>query len=200
MGITGGVGLTAAIVAAFREANPGVVVRYVQADGLPAVQHDVADHRAHTAFAYEPIIREELAFAELTREPVWVGLPAPHPAAKLATVAPNDVHDLACIGPWSTLPRQIVDRWTGPFAAGRGEPPWGPETTALNDSLLGVSEGLGFFFVNEVFAELYPRPGIAYRPALGIEPVAFGVTWRPEADLPLVRSLLEISVKVASRG
>lgn len=195
--IVGGLGLTAAITAAFRQARPEVELSYVHGDGVPHVQHTVADGEADVSFAWEPIFREELDFVALRREPLWIGLPAAHPAARLEQIGPEDVRDLPNVGPWSTVPKVVVDRWAGAFGAGRGAPPWGPETTMLADSLLAMAEGRGFFLVNELFSILFPREGIAYRAVIGVEPIEFGVAWRRDDDREGVQAFRDIAAEVA---
>ena len=194
----GGFGLPAAVLAAFRATRPDVVVGVQHAPGLAEVQHLVADGEADLAFAHEPLFRPELEVSWLATEPLWVAVPADHPAAVLERVGPGAVADLASVGPWSTLPRVLVDRWAGPFGAGRGEPPWGPDTPHLEDSLLAVAGGTGFFLVNPSFVDLFPRPGITYRPVGEVEPVGFGVTWRRGDRRADVTHLVETARRVAA--
>jgi DNA-binding transcriptional LysR family regulator len=125
--------------------------------------------------------QEDLQVEVLFEEPRWVALPSAHPLAERDEI------------PFREL-------WDEPFVAAPAETGWwrdywlavderdghpariGAVTELPDDWLSAIANGYGIALAPKSAARFYARPGVVYRPVIGISPTRVGVAWaRSEA-------------------
>jgi DNA-binding transcriptional LysR family regulator len=181
---------TQQIVAAFARWRPGWRVDLQQAAwsdataGLASGDVDVALLRL--PFPGQDDMRIEV----LLTEPRWVVLPANHPLA---------AHDQI----------SFCQLWDEPFIAAPAETGWwrdywlaadereghpvriGAVTDQPDTWLAAIANGDGIALAPESAARYYARPGIAYRPVIGVSPSQVCVAWPPANDTnPIVQDFV----------
>jgi DNA-binding transcriptional LysR family regulator len=169
----------------FRDRAPGwtVSLRLVGWDDPTA---GLADGTSDVAFVWLPIPSSgDIATRVLIREPRWVALPDGHGLAERAEIP----FGLLLDEPFVALPAAagiLRDFWLAVDA--RPTPPViAAEATAADEVLELVSAGVGVALIAEGNARLYKRPGLTFRPVLGLPPAELALAWR-QSD---VREILQ---------
>jgi DNA-binding transcriptional LysR family regulator len=174
---------TQRIVSAFVSRRPGWRVEMRAASwldptaGLAGGDTDVALLRV--PFPGQDSLRVQVLFAE----PRWVALPAAHLLAGRDKVSFRDLWDEAFIaapsetGWWRDWWLAADEREGHPVRIGAVT-----ETGQPEDWLAAIANGDGVALAPESATRYYARPGIAYRPVIGVSPSRVGVAWPPAAD------------------
>ncbi|GGS16946.1 LysR family transcriptional regulator [Actinokineospora fastidiosa] len=131
----------------------------------------------------------------LLTEPRWVVLPAAHPLADRAEIAFRDLWDEPFVaapaetGPWR-------DYWLATDERDR-PPRVGAVTDQPDDWLQAVANGYGVALAPASAARFYARPGVVYRPVVGVSPSQVAVAWPVDAD-PVVVDFVRAAVSACA--
>src|SRR6516225_4966584 len=173
---------TQVIVAAFTRMRPDWKVEMRQAawsnPSAGLVDREVAVAFVRLPFPGQDDMRVEL----LLTEPRCVALPASHPLA--ATDEPLAFRDLLD-EPVVAAPRETgswSDYWVATEERNGHPVQIGSVTEHPDDWLSAIANGYGIAFPPESSARFYSRPGIVYRPLIGISPSQVAIAWAPAAD------------------
>jgi DNA-binding transcriptional LysR family regulator len=139
--------------------------------------------------------QDEMRIRVLFTESRWVALPEHHPLADLDEIPIQRLWDEPFIaasgdtGDWRDYWLATDERQGHPVRIGA-------EIDEPDAFLAAIANGYGIAFTPESAARYYSRPGITYRPVIGISPSQVGVAWLPTNDANLVvrdfiRSCLE---------
>ncbi|MEU4607190.1 LysR substrate-binding domain-containing protein [Kribbella sp. NPDC023972] len=159
----------------FRDRAPGwtVSLRLVGWDDPTA---GLADATSDVAFVWLPIPLDGIATRVLVREPRWIALPSGHGLADRAEIPLRLLLD----EPFVALPAAagpLRDFWLALDA--RTTPPLiAAEATAADEVLELVSAGVGVALIAEGNTRLYERPGLTFRPVVGLPPAELALAWR----------------------
>jgi DNA-binding transcriptional LysR family regulator len=174
---------TQRIISAFVSRRPGWRVEMRAASwldptaGLASGDVDVALLRV--PFPGQDSLRIEVLFAE----PRWVALPAAHPLAGRDHVSFRDLWDEPFVaapaetGQWRDWWLAADEREGHPVRIGAVT-----ETGQPDDWLAAIANGHGVALAPESATRYYARPGVEYRPVIGVSPSQVGVAWPPAAD------------------
>jgi len=173
---------TQVIVAAFTRMRPDWRVDMRQA-AWSNPSAGLADGVVDAAFVRLPFPgQDDLRVEPLLTEPRCVALAASHPLA--ATDEPIAFRDLLD-EPVVAAPRETgswSDYWVA-MEERKGHPiRIGAVTEHPDDWLSAIANGYGIAFPPASSARFYSRPGIVYRPLIGISPSQVAIAWAPAAD------------------
>jgi DNA-binding transcriptional LysR family regulator len=124
-------------------------------------------------------------------------MPADHRLAGLAEVPFPALRD----EPFIALPAvagALRDFWLGRDARD-DEPVVGVTANTPEEVFEAVTSGLGVVLVAEGNAELYGRPGLAYRPVTGLPPGELAIAWREGDRRPQVVAFIDALRQVATK-
>jgi DNA-binding transcriptional LysR family regulator len=174
---------TQQIIAAFARCRPGWRVDMRAASwldptaGLASGDTDAALLRL--PFPGQDALRTEILFTE----PRWVALPATHPLAGRDHICFRELWD----EPFVAAPPETGwwrDWWLGAEER-EGHPVRIGAVTSSgqpDDWLTAIANGHGIALAPESAARYYARPGVIYRPVIGVSPSQVGVAWPLTAD------------------
>ncbi|TDE57156.1 LysR family transcriptional regulator [Nonomuraea mesophila] len=190
-----GRGLQQAALRRFRERLPGweVSLRLV---GWGDPSGGLADGSSDVAFVWLPVPPGVRTYVVAT-EGRGVALPADHRLAALAEVPFSALRDEPFIAlPVSSGP--LRDFWLGRDARD-DEPVVGVTAHTPEEVFESVTSGLGVVLVAEGNADLYNRPGLAYRPVMGLPPGELAIAWREGDSRPQVMAFIDALRHVATK-
>ncbi|MFI6482437.1 LysR family transcriptional regulator [Nonomuraea sp. NPDC050663] len=167
----------------FRSAMPGweVSLRLV---GWDDPSGGLADGSSDVAFVWLPAV-PGLTTRVLAVERRWVALAEDHPLAALEEIAFEQLEAESFIAlPVSAGP--LREFWLG----GPGSIVGATASTA-DETFEAITSGLGVALVAEGNAQLYRRPGVAYRPVTGLAPAELAIAWRSGDSRPQIRAFLD---------
>jgi DNA-binding transcriptional LysR family regulator len=126
----------------------------------------------------------------LLTEPRWVALPATHPLAACDQIPFDQLWD----EPFVAAPVETGwwrDYWLA-TSERQGHPVRIGVVTDQPDAwLTAIANGYAVGLAPESAARYYARPGITYRPVIGISPSQVGVAWPPANDTnPVVQDFV----------
>ncbi|TDD12204.1 LysR family transcriptional regulator [Nonomuraea deserti] len=190
-----GRGLQQAALRRFRERLPGweVSLRLV---GWDDPSGGLSDGSSDVAFIWLPVppgVRTHV----VATEGRGVAMPADHRLAGLAEVPFPALRD----EPFIALPAvagPLRDFWLG-LDARDDEPVVGVTANTPEEVFEAVTSGLGVVLVAEGNAELYSRPGLAYRPVTGLPPGELAIAWREGDRRPQVVAFIDALRQVATK-
>jgi DNA-binding transcriptional LysR family regulator len=172
---------TQEIIAAFGKRRPGWRVDMRQSPwsdptaGLAAGNADVALLRL--PFPGQESWRVEV----LLTEPRCVVLPSTHRLADRDEIPFRELWD----EPFVAAPQetgQWRDWWLATDERHGNPPRIGAVTRHPDDWLNAIANGYGVALAPESAARFYQRPGVAFRPVVGVSPSQVGVAWNPADD------------------
>ncbi|WP_188194287.1 LysR family transcriptional regulator [Nonomuraea sp. SYSU D8015] len=190
-----GRGLQQAALRRFRAAMPGweVSLRLV---GWDDPSGGLLDGSSDVAFLWLPV-PPGLSTYVLATEGRGVAMPADHPLAGLEEVPFAALRD----EPFIALPPAagpLRDFWLGRDVRD-DEPVVGVTASTPEEVFEAVTSGLGVVLVAEGNAELYRRPGMAYRPVAGLPPGELAIAWREGDRSPQVAAFIDALRQVATK-
>ncbi|TDD20951.1 LysR family transcriptional regulator [Nonomuraea diastatica] len=190
-----GRGLQQAALRRFRERLPGweVSLRLV---GWDDTSGGLADGSSDVAFIWLPVPPGVRTYVVAT-ERRGVAMPADHPLAGLAEVPFPALRDEPFIA-LPTVAGPLRDFWLA-LDARDDEPVVGVTANTPEEVFEAVTSGLGVVLVAEGNAELYSRPGLAYRPVTGLPPGELAIAWREGDRRPQVVAFIDALRQVATK-
>jgi DNA-binding transcriptional LysR family regulator len=183
---------TPEIIAAFAGRRPGWRVEMRQATwSNPSA--GLSDGDVDAALLRLPFPGQENWYvAVLLTEPRWVALPSAHPLAARDRIEFRELWDepfvaaAAETGWWR-------DYWLATDEREGAEPRIGAVTDTPDDWLSAIANGYGIALAPESAARFYARPGITYRPVVGVTSTQVGVAWADDTN-PVVRDFVKCCV------
>ncbi|GIH79700.1 LysR family transcriptional regulator [Planobispora longispora] len=178
------------IIARFGRVHPGWRVNMRQATwSEPSA--GLADGKVDAALLRLPFPGQETFRVEvLITEPRWVALPAAHPLAARDRIPFRDLWD----EPFVAAPSETGwwrDYWLARDERDGRPPRVGVTVEHPDDWLQAIANGYGVALAPESAARFYSRPGITYRPVVGVSPSRVGIAWPPAADAdPIVQDFV----------
>jgi DNA-binding transcriptional LysR family regulator len=137
-------------------------------------------------FPGQDALRVEVLFTE----PRWVALPAAHPLATRDEIPFRDLRD----EPFVAAPAETGwwrDYWLATDERDGHPARIGAVTDQADEWLSAIASGYGIALAPESAARFYARPGVTYRPVIGISPSKVGVAWAPANDSnPLIQDFV----------
>jgi DNA-binding transcriptional LysR family regulator len=172
---------TREIVAGFGRRRPGWQVDLRQAPWSDATA-GLAGGDVDAALLRLPFPgQDEMRVEVLLTEPRCVALPADHPLAARDQIEFSELWDEPFVAP----PAETAgwrDYWLA-TSERQGHPVRIGAVTDQPDVFLAeIASGSGVALVPESAGRYYGRPGIIYRPVVGVSPSEVCVAWRPEDD------------------
>ncbi|MCC6224684.1 MAG: LysR family transcriptional regulator [Thermoleophilia bacterium] len=184
--------LGTAILKRFADTWPHVTIELEEAGTLEALQRGVRDRATDVAFAWLPLVHDELVAAPIRAERVLVAVSGDHPLAALAAPGAADVAAGPIVAPWDGVPFGLLEPWVGPFRPG-GRRPGDPNGTSVDECLAVASHGLAAYLVPDSVARYYARPGVVFRPVAGVAPGQVAVVRRRDVANPAVAGFVEVA-------
>jgi DNA-binding transcriptional LysR family regulator len=185
------------ILRRFAEEFPSVETELVSASTLEQLQRDVVDRETDLAFAWLPLLYDELAALTVRVEPKHVAMHPEHRLAQNADVTAEELASEPIVGPWEYMPPQLVEAWFKPFRPS-GRQDGDPSAMSVDESLAFASRGLALYCVPESASRFYRRPDVVFRPIVGVEPAEIGVAWRRDSQSPAVASFVKTAETVVA--
>jgi DNA-binding transcriptional LysR family regulator len=186
-----------AIFRRFADEFPAVETELVESTTIDEIQQAVHDRETDVAFAWVPILYEDLLSAPLAVERKLVALTASHRLARLDEVPTRELESEPIVGPWGDVPEEMLAFWYEPFRPdGRRVDDLYAKT--VDESLSFVARGLAVYCVPESIERFYPRPEVVFRPIAGVEPAQIVVVWRRDAQSTAVESFVQVTRSVVA--
>ena len=179
------------ILRRFGDEFPAIEVELVQARTLEGSQRHVVDRRTDAAFAWLPILHDELEVEPVTYERKLVAMHPEHLLAAKPAVAPEDLVDEPIVAPWDRYSPRTIAFWLGPFRNARKE--FDVDAESVEECMHFVVRGLAVYCVPESVERFYGRPDVTFRPLLGVEPAGIGLIWRRDTENPAVGRFVEVT-------
>lgn len=172
--------LTRAIIAGFAQRRPGWHVQMTQASWTDPTA-GLADRTVDVALLRLPVPGQDLLDVRvLLTEPRWVAMSVDHPLADLPSVPFELLLDEAFVATpvdtgiwrdyWLALDERPAER---PVKVGA-------EVTSPDEWLEAISNGFGVSLTPEASARYYSRPGLVYRPVVGVSASQVAVVRHPD--------------------
>ncbi len=170
-----------AILAAFKEAYPGIAVKLTTYD-LDHPAGGLLDHATDVAIVRPPIRAEGVEVRTVSAEGRVFVLPSSHPLAGRDTLGMADV-----IGqPWVAAvpavdgcePTAWRDDWLMQPRGDGGRPLVGATARTLDEWRQWVASGEGISLCPASAEHYYARPDLAFVPASGVPAATLAVAWR----------------------
>jgi DNA-binding transcriptional LysR family regulator len=192
---TGGV-LRTAVLAAFAQACPGVLVKLVAYD-MAAPAAGLLDRGADVALLRPPVAAPGLMLKVVGTEPRVFVLASGHPLARRPVLTMTDVAGL----PWIAAPPAADgcepeawrDDWLGVPRPDGTAPVIGAQARTIEEWREHVATGRGISLCPESSEAFSQRPGITFVPARGVPPTSLCVGWRVEDARPVVASFVAVA-------
>jgi DNA-binding transcriptional LysR family regulator len=192
---TGGV-LRTAVLAAFAQACPGVLVKLVAYD-MAAPAAGLLDRGADVALLRPPVAAPGLMLKVVGTEPRVFVLASGHPLARRPVLTMADVAGL----PWIAAPPAADgcepeawrDDWLGVPRPDGTAPVIGAQARTIEEWREHVAAGRGISLCPESSEAFSQRPGITFVPARGVPPTSLCVGWRAEDARPVVASFVAVA-------
>jgi DNA-binding transcriptional LysR family regulator len=184
-----------AIFRRFADEHPAIELELVESATLEGLQRLVADHEADAAFAWLPILHEELESEVVFSEPKSVGMHPEHRLAAENEIRPEDLEAEPIVSSWEHYSPATLAYWLGPFRTERT--PIDLHATSVDECLSLVARGLAVYVVPESAQRFYGRPDVAYRPLTGVRPASVALVWHRETQNPAVALFVEVTREVA---
>ncbi|QUH00166.1 LysR family transcriptional regulator [Saccharopolyspora erythraea] len=143
--------------------------------------------------------QEALRVEVLLTEPRCVALPASHPLAECDAIPFSELWD----EPFVAAPPEtgaFRDYWLAADERDGRPPRIGATTDQPDDWLQAIANGYGVALAPESAARFYSRPGVVYRPVIGVSPSRVGIVWPPAADAnPVVQDFVDCCLEVMGK-
>jgi DNA-binding transcriptional LysR family regulator len=178
----------------FADEYPAIEIELVESATLEGLQQLVADHEADAAFAWLPILHEELESEVVFSEPKSVGMHPEHRLAAQQEARAEDLESEPIVAPWEHYTPATVEYWLGPFREGRAEIDL--DGKSVDECLSLVVRGLAVFVVPESVERFYGRPDVVYRPLVGVEPASVALVWHRQTQNAAVASFVAVTRQV----
>ena len=182
----------------FADAHPRVEVELEESATLEGLQRLVVDHDTDAAFAWLPILHEELESEIVFSEPKAVAMHPEHRLASQSEVRPQDLEAEPIVSSWDHYQPATVAYWMAPFRQERTEIDL--QGTSVDQCLSFVARGVAVYVVPESAGRFYGRPNVVYRPLVGVEPAGVALVWHRQAQNPAVASFVEVTRQVVADG
>lgn len=183
-----------AILRRFDEEHPAIAVELVESPTLEGLQQLVADHEADAAFAWLPILHDELEHEIVFSEPKSVGMHPEHRLAAQDQVQATELETVPIVSAWEHYTPATLAYWLGPFRTERT--PIDLHATSVDECLAVVARGLAVYIVPESAQRFYGRPDVVYRPLVGVEPASVALVWHREKQNAAIGALAEVTRSV----
>jgi DNA-binding transcriptional LysR family regulator len=184
-----------AIFRRFAEEHPAIELELVESATLEGLQRLVVDHEADAAFAWLPILHDELESEVVFSEPKSVGMHPEHRLAELEEVRPEDLEAEPIVSSWEHYSPATLAYWLGPFRSERT--PIDLQATSVDECLSLVARGLAVYVVPESAQRFYGRPDVVYRPLVGVGPASVALVWHREPQNAAVEPFVEVTRAIA---
>jgi DNA-binding transcriptional LysR family regulator len=171
---------------------PAVETELVECATLEETQRLVRDHELDVAFAWVPILYDELLTEPVLSERKLIAMHPDHPLAGKRALNAGDLESEPIVAPWDHLPEEMVDFWFTPFRTG-GRLPEDPNARSADECLSFVSRGIAVYCVPESVQRFYQRPDVVFRPIMDVAPAQVVLAWHREARNPAVASFVEVT-------
>jgi DNA-binding transcriptional LysR family regulator len=171
--------------------HPAIETELVESRTLEELQHAVVAHETDLAFAWLPILHEQLDSLVVFSEPKQVAMHPEHALAGLGEVRPADLEDVPIVAPWQEYSEATRTYWLRPFRQESTEIDL--EGKSVDECLSLVSRGLAVFIVPESVQRFYGRPNVVYRPLIDVEPASVALVWHRDAKNPGVAAFVEVA-------
>ena len=181
--------------AASTRSSPAIAVELVESPTLEGLQQLVADHETDAAFAWLPILHDELEHAVVFSEPKSVGMHPEHRLAAQDQVQAKELEAVPIVSSWEHYSPATLAHWLGPFRTERTSIDL--QATSVDECLSLVARGLAVYVVPESAQRFYGRPDVVYRPLVGVEPVSVALVWHRDTQNAGVDALAEVTRAVA---
>ncbi|WP_433574780.1 LysR family transcriptional regulator [Nocardia brasiliensis] len=148
------------------------------------------DRSSDVAFVWLPIEATGLIVEVLVREPRYIAMSADHPLSRQSSVTFDAIAD----EPLAALPRAagaVRDFWLANDARNGGTARIAAEVTSADEVFEIVATGAAMAFLAEGNARIYARPGVTFRPVLGLAPAELAIAHRAEDHRPVVRAFVQ---------
>jgi DNA-binding transcriptional LysR family regulator len=156
------------------------------------------DGSADVEFLWLPTgAEDEIEVRTLRTERKYVALPAGHRLARRRALQMADLLD----EPFVALPTEagpLRDHWLALDDRGGHPPVIGAEAATADEAFEAVANGHGVVFLAEGNVSVYARPGLVYRPVVGVRPSEIAIAWRRGEQRTAVHELVGAAVRVAS--
>lgn len=183
-----------AILRRFDEEHPAIAVELVESPTLEGLQQLVADHDADAAFAWLPILHDELEHVIVFSEPKSVGMRPEHRLAAQDQVEAKQLETVPIVSAWEHYTPATVAYWLGPFRTERTSIDL--HATSVDECLALVARGLAVYVVPESAQRFYGRPDVVYRPLVGVEPASVALVWHRETQNAAIDALADVTRSV----
>jgi DNA-binding transcriptional LysR family regulator len=175
----------------FATEHPAIETELVESRTLEELQHAVAAHETDVAFAWLPILHEQLDSLVVFSEPKQVAMHPEHALARLPEVRPADLQDVPIVAAWQEYSQATMTYWLGPFRERSTQIDL--EGKSVDECLSLVARGLAVFVVPESVQRFYGRPNVVYRQLVDVEPASVALIWHRNAQNPEVPSFVEVA-------
>jgi DNA-binding transcriptional LysR family regulator len=178
----------------FAEEYPGIDVVLVESATLEGLQQLVADHEADAAFAWLPVLNDELESEIVFSEPKAVAMHPEHLLAAQEEVRPEDLESEPIVSSWEHYSPATTAYSLAPFRRERSEIDL--HATSVDACLSLVARGVAVYVVPESAQRFYGRPDVVYRPLTRVEPASVALVWHRETQNAAVAPFVEIARQV----
>jgi DNA-binding transcriptional LysR family regulator len=178
----------------FAEELPAVEVELVESTTLEGLQELVAHHEADAAFAWLPVLHDELESEIVFSEPKAVAMYPEHRLAAQEEVRPDDLLSEPIVSSWEHYSPATLAYWLGPFR--RERTAIDLHATSVDACLSLVARGVAVYVVPESAQRFYGRPNVVYRPLAGVEPASVVLVWHRETQNAAVATFVEVARRV----
>jgi DNA-binding transcriptional LysR family regulator len=134
------------ILRRFAELRPLVEMRFAEAGSLEEIQRQVRDRETDVAFAWLPVLYEELVVQHLRSEGLLIAASRQHRLASLETLRCSDLSAEPIVAPWDEVPEDVLRPWLG-LLRPTGRQPHDVSAKGLDESLAIASSGRAVYCV-----------------------------------------------------
>jgi DNA-binding transcriptional LysR family regulator len=203
LSVAAGGALPTALLAAFKQAEPGIQVR-LRTFELDQPAAGLLDHSAGAAFVRPPVAAPGIRIRQLAEEPRVFVLPSSHPLAGQHSLKMADVAGL----PWivaaqatdGSHPSRWRDEWLVHPRPGGDQPIVGAVARTIDEWRELVVAGRGISLCPASAEIYYARPGLAFVRAEGVPPTALCLAWRAGDPDPVVHRFIHVVTAQAGAG
>jgi DNA-binding transcriptional LysR family regulator len=178
------------ILRRFAEEYPSIETELVNAASLKELQSQLLERVTDVAFAWPPLLYEELESETVLSERKCMVINREHPLARKRAVECADFLAEPIVAPWDNYPSEFLAYWFGPMRPD-GKRTDDPVAVSVEESLAFVSRGMAMYCVPESVSRFYARPDVVFRPIIDAPPVEVVVAWLRDTTSPAVASFVE---------